>query len=143
MASNVPFTQRLGAFKQRFQQVIGGRGSGYDELTQLEQPLVGDDNAGYGDNDNYSRSHGVSRPYAPADANFGSAAGAYGGPASGLSAQTAQTIPSQVARTHVCFPANCVRPAYQAGNQEQYDRTKTSSEDPGAVSEPQISFAGR
>ena len=92
MASNVPFTQRLGPLKQRFHQDNGG----YDELTQLEQPLVGDDNAGYGESDDYSRSHGVSRPYAPANANFGSAAGAYGGPASGLSAQTAQTIPSQV-----------------------------------------------
>jgi len=30
--SNLPFSQRLGAFKQRFQQVLGNRGSGYDEL---------------------------------------------------------------------------------------------------------------
>lgn len=95
MSSTQPFTQRLGAFKQRFQQVLGGRGSGYDELTQLEQPLVGDDNSGYGNNDDYSRSHGVSRPYAPADASSGYGGGA-GGAASGLSAQTAQTIPSQV-----------------------------------------------
>ena len=107
MSSSLPFTQRLGAFKQRFQQVIGGRGSGYDELTQLEQPLVGDDNAGYGGNDDYSRSHGVSRPYAPADASFGYGGGATGGAASGLSAQTAQTIPNQVTRTcagtrHAC-----------------------------------------
>ncbi|KAA6424471.1 MAG: hypothetical protein FRX49_05683 [Trebouxia sp. A1-2] len=59
--SNVPFSQRLGAFKQRFQQVLGNRGSGYDELAQLEQPLVGDDSS-YGGGDDYQRSHGVSAP---------------------------------------------------------------------------------
>ena len=56
--SNVPFSQRLGAFKQRFLLVLGNRGSVYDELAQLEQPLVGDD-SGYGGNDDYQRSHGV------------------------------------------------------------------------------------
>ena len=100
MSSSLPFSQRLGAFKQRFQQVLGGRGSGYDELTQLEQPLVGDDNAGYGGNDDYQQSHGVSRPYAPADASFGYGPGV-GGAASGLPGQVAQTIPSQVSWTCV------------------------------------------
>lgn len=92
--SNVPFTQRLGAFKQRFQQVLGNRGSGYDELAQLEQPLVGDD-TNYGGGDNYEQSHGVSRP-----AHYSGYSGMGGGggapAASALTSQVAQTIPSQV-----------------------------------------------
>lgn len=86
--------------------MLGGRGSGYDELTQLEQPLVGDDNSGYGNTDDYSRSHGVSRPYAPADASSGYGGGA-GGAASGLSAQTAQTIPSQVGYVQIGLCSAC------------------------------------
>ena len=92
--SNVPFTQRLGAFKQRFQQVLGNRGTGYDELAQLEQPLVGDD-TNYGGGDNYEQSHGVSRP-----AQYSGYSGMGGGggapPSSALTSQVAQTIPSQV-----------------------------------------------
>jgi len=94
--SNVPFSQRLGAFKQRFQQVLGNRGSGYDELAQLEQPLVGDDSS-YGGGDDYQRSHGVSAP--GQYSGFGSATG---GGTGGMSAGSAlpshvnQTIPSQV-----------------------------------------------
>ena len=94
--SNLPFSQRLGAFKQRFQQVLGNRGSGYDELAQLEQPLVGDDSS-YGGGDDYERSHGVSAP--GQYSSFGSGMGGRGG---GMSAGSAlpshvnQTIPSQV-----------------------------------------------
>ncbi|KAL0036611.1 hypothetical protein WJX79_002582 [Trebouxia sp. C0005] len=93
--SNVPFSQRLGAFKQRFQQVLGNRGSGYDELAQLEQPLVGDDSS-YGGGDDYQRSHGVSAP--GQYSGFGSG---MGGGTGGMSAGSAlpshvnQTIPSQ------------------------------------------------
>lgn len=94
--SNIPFTQRLGAFKQRFQQVLGNRGSGYDELAQLEQPLVGDD-SNYGAGDNYERSHGVSRP--PQYSNYSGMGGGGAHSAAsqpGHAAQIAQTIPSQV-----------------------------------------------
>ncbi|KAL3157382.1 hypothetical protein ABBQ32_011859 [Trebouxia sp. C0010 RCD-2024] len=93
--SNIPFTQRLGAFKQRFQQVLGNRGSGYDELAQLEQPLVGDD-SNYGAGDNYERSHGVSRP--PQYSNYSGMGGGGAHSAAsqpGHAAQIAQTIPSQ------------------------------------------------
>lgn len=95
--SNLPFSQRLGAFKQRFQQVLGNRGSGYDELAQLEQPLVGDDSS-YGGGNDYERSHGVS---APGQLGYGSGMGGGGG-GGGMSANSAlpshvnQTIPSQV-----------------------------------------------
>lgn len=94
--SNIPFTQRLGAFKQRFQQVLGNRGSGYDELAQLEQPLVGDD-SNYGAGDNYEQTHGVSRP--PQYSNYSGMGGGGGNSAAsqpGHAAQIAQTIPSQV-----------------------------------------------
>lgn len=92
--SNVPFSQRLGAFKQRFQQVLGNRGSGYDELAQLEQPLVGDDSH-YGAGDDYEQSHGVSRPGQYSNySGIGGADGASAG--SGLPGHVAQTIPSQV-----------------------------------------------
>ncbi|DBA85966.1 hypothetical protein WJX77_005107 [Trebouxia sp. C0004] len=92
--SNVPFSQRLGAFKQRFQQVLGNRGSGYDELAQLEQPLVGDDSS-YGGGDDYQRSHGVSAP--GQYSGFGSATGGTGGMSAGsaLPSHVNQTIPSQ------------------------------------------------
>ena len=94
--SNVPFSQRLGAFKQRFQQVLGNRGSGYDELAQLEQPLVGDDSS-YGAGDNYEQSHGVSRP--GQYSNYTGIGGGSGGLAgSALPGHVAQTIPSQVGR---------------------------------------------
>lgn len=100
--SNVPFTQRLGAFKQRFQQVLGNRGSGYDELAQLEQPLVADD-SNYGAGDNYERSHGVTRP--PQYSNY-SGMGGGGGAAASLPAHVAQTIPSQVGPL-AQFPVFC------------------------------------
>ena len=92
--SNVPFTQRLGAFKQRFQQVLGNRGSGYDELAQLEQPLVAED-SNYGAGDNYEQSHGVSRP-AQHSGYSGTGGGGGASAASALNSQVAQTIPSQV-----------------------------------------------
>ena len=92
--SNVPFSQRLGAFKQRFQQVLGNRGSGYDELAQLEQPLVGDDSH-YGAGDDYEQSHGVSRPGQYSNySGIGDGGGASAG--SALPGHVAQTIPSQV-----------------------------------------------
>lgn len=94
--SNLPFSQRLGAFKQRFQQVLGNRGSGYDELAQLEQPLVGDDSS-YGGGDDYERSHGVSAP--GQYSSFGSGmGGGRGGMSTGsaLPSHVNQTIPSQV-----------------------------------------------
>ncbi len=76
--------------------MLGNRGSGYDELAQLEQPLVGDDSS-YGGGDDYQRSHGVSAP--GQYSGFGSA---MGGGTGGMSAGSAlpshvnQTIPSQV-----------------------------------------------
>lgn len=101
--SNVPFTQRLGAFKQRFQQVLGNRGSGYDELAQLEQPLVGDDTH-YGAGDNYEQSHGVSRP--AQYSGYSGMGGEGGAPAgSALTSQVAQTIPSQVGPFYPLHPA--------------------------------------
>lgn len=104
--SNVPFTQRLGAFKQRFQQVLGNRGSGYDELAQLEQPLVGDD-TNYGAGDNYEQSHGVSRP--AQYSGYSGMGGGGGAPAaSALTSQVAQTIPSQVGPFHPLHPATSV-----------------------------------
>ena len=97
--SNVPFSQRLGAFKQRFQQVLGNRGSGYDELAQLEQPLVGDD-SGYGGNDDYQRAHGVSAPGQYTSFGRGGGGGLSGN--SALPGLVTQTIPSQVRQLVPC-----------------------------------------
>ena len=78
------------------QQVLGNRGSGYDELAQLEQPLVGDDSS-YGGGDDYQRSHGVQAPGQYSDFGGGGGGGAGFNPAnSALPGHVTQTIPSQV-----------------------------------------------
>ncbi len=101
--SNLPFSQRLGAFKQRFQQVLGNRGSGYDELAQLEQPLVGDDSS-YGGGEDYQRSHGVSAPGQYSGFGSGMAGGGGASANSALPGHVTQTIPSQVREYQYLVP---------------------------------------
>ena len=56
------FQQRLGAFRSKFQQVLGGRSSQYEELSTLEAPLVGNENSHVpGDSDQVD-SYGAPRP---------------------------------------------------------------------------------
>lgn len=59
-----PLSQRLANFRQNFKKVLGPKRQGYGELSQLEQPLVGEDEGDQGTPSrvDYARRHGVSPP---------------------------------------------------------------------------------
>jgi hypothetical protein len=83
--SGSALSQRLAAFRQNFKQILGPKRQGYDELAQLESPLIGSSSQEEPSAD-YVRKHGVARP--------GSGGG--GGAAAGTGAPAGQThIPSQ------------------------------------------------
>jgi hypothetical protein len=68
--SGRPLSERLANFRQNFKQILGNKRQGYDELSQLEQPLVGGSSdapqhhTSYetGGDDAYLAQHGVPRP---------------------------------------------------------------------------------
>lgn len=62
MSSSRPFSERMTSFKNKFKAIVGVKPTGYDELSILEQPLVGRDDSTPDRNDAYFRTHGVPRP---------------------------------------------------------------------------------
>ncbi|KAK9811420.1 hypothetical protein WJX72_003696 [[Myrmecia] bisecta] len=91
------FSSRLARFRSNFKQVFQ-RHQGYDELGQLEQPLVGTEPAG----DSYAQQHGVLRPgqtsaaesYNP-PVSSSAYADAHGVPPPGSAAGQPAAVPSQ------------------------------------------------
>ncbi|GAB4822123.1 hypothetical protein N2152v2_009169 [Parachlorella kessleri] len=59
MSSSGAFSRRLSDFKEKFGRLLGAKAQGYDELSTLERPLVGDD---FQDSDDYQRRHGTAAP---------------------------------------------------------------------------------
>ena len=84
--SGAAFSSRLQQFRQKFKEIVTPKRYGYDELAQLEQPLVsssGEAGTLQG-NDSYTAAHGVPRPGAAAP-----------GPRTGQGISASQ-LPSQV-----------------------------------------------
>lgn len=87
MHTGQPLSARLAAFRQNFKQILGSRRQGYDELSQLEQPLVGggsDVHSAPQHDADYARNHGVPPP------------GSRSQPAYGPPTVLSPTVPSQV-----------------------------------------------
>jgi hypothetical protein len=89
--ANAPLQKRLSNFKQKFQAVLGGRSSQYEELSTLEQPLVGNESASaHGGGGDYQGRHGVPAPGGQSGVGSG-----YRPAAGGAIGQTNQPIPNQ------------------------------------------------
>ena len=88
--ANAPLQKRLSNFKQKFQAVLGGRSGQYEELSSLEQPLVGNEGAAGQGGADYQGRHGVPAPGGQ------SGVGSDFRPAAGGVGQTNQAIPNQV-----------------------------------------------
>lgn len=56
MSHSGAFSRRLSEFKEKFGRLLGARAQGYDELSTLDQPLVGDQRDEYDRRDHHSRS---------------------------------------------------------------------------------------
>lgn len=74
MHTGQPLSARLAAFRQNFKQILGNKRQGYDELSQLEQPLVGggsDVRSEPHHDADYAAQHGVPPPASRSQPTYG------------------------------------------------------------------------